>query len=104
MARKLIYSDFVIKICVVLVLLVYAWSACDSLRASSNPYQAGGTYQTVYVKPGDSLWSIAAKHVGAKEDIRTLVTAIKQANSLSNDVAIYPGEALKIPIKNPTVK
>lgn len=99
MARKLIYSDFVIKICVVLVLLVYAWSAYDSLHASSNPYQASGTYQTVCVKPGDSLWSIAARHVDAKDDIRSLVAAIKQANNLPSDVSIYPGEALRIPIK-----
>jgi hypothetical protein len=103
MARKLIYSDFVIKICVVLVLLVYAWSAYDSLHASSNPYQAS-RYQTVYVNPGDSLWSVAAKHVGAKEDIRALIAAIRQVNDLSNDVAIYPGQALKIPLKNPPAK
>lgn len=100
MARKLIYSDFIIKICVILVMLVYAWSACDSLRASSSPYQATA-YQTVYVTQGDSLWSIAARHVDAKEDVRTLVNAIRQANGLANDVAIYPGQSLKIPLKNP---
>ncbi|MDR3591402.1 MAG: LysM domain-containing protein [Negativicutes bacterium] len=104
MARKLIYSDFIIKICIVLVLLVYAWSAYDSLHASSNPYMSSGTYQTVCVQTGDSLWSIAARHVDAKDDIRSLITAIKQANNLTNDVAIHPGETLKIPRKNPPAR
>lgn len=98
MAGKVLRSDLLVKICVITLMIIYAWSAYDSAGASSYP--ADGAYRTVYVSKGDSVWSIAAKHVGDKEDVRVLVSAIKQLNSLSNDVAIQPGQALKIPVKS----
>jgi nucleoid-associated protein YgaU len=97
MTAKILRNDLLVKICVITLMIIYAWSFYDSVGASSYP--TDGSYRTVYVGKGDSVWSIAAKHVGDKEDIRSLVAAIKQVNSLSNDVAIHPGQALKIPVK-----
>ncbi|MDR3563507.1 MAG: LysM domain-containing protein [Negativicutes bacterium] len=99
MAKKLIYSDYLLKICTVMILLLFLWSACDNLSASSKAYDAGTACQTIYVNQGDSLWSIAAKHVNNKDDVRTLILAIKQINGLNNDVTIHPGQSLKIPRK-----
>ena len=48
---------------------------------------AGGTYT---VRPGDTLWSIAAQH-------GTTVNAIMQANGLANANYVYAGQRLIIP-------
>lgn len=56
-------------------------------------------YQVVYVKQGDSLWSIANLYVPEKEDIRNYISLLKKINSLDENAQIYPGQELKIPIK-----
>jgi LysM repeat protein len=57
---------------------------------------AGPTGLTTYqVRPGDTLWSIAAeRYTGA--DVRERVGEIEQANGLTSP-AIVPGEVLKVP-------
>jgi len=98
MAKKLIYSDFVIKVCVVAVLMFFVWSVYDRVSANSNAFLANnGPYQVISVNQGDTLWSIAANYSAEKDDIRLLICAIKQVNDLPEDVTIYPGEQLKIP-------
>ena len=52
---------------------------------------------SVYVKAGDTLWSIASQHNHNNLDIRELIYLIKEENQLVS-AAIYPGQELQIPI------
>jgi predicted Zn-dependent protease len=52
-------------------------------------------YATVTVKPGDTLWSIAARHSG-DADIQDTIDRIASTNHLSG-VTLEPGERLRIP-------
>lgn len=52
---------------------------------------------TVYiVKSGDRLWDIASM-VKSDDDIRKIINNISEANGISSDEHIYPGEILNIP-------
>ncbi len=50
----------------------------------------------VYVKPGDTLWSIAEAQYDSRVDIREAVYAIKECNDLSDGI-IYVGQTILIP-------
>lgn len=53
------------------------------------------TYETITVRPGDTLWSIAqGRHPNA--DVREEIDRIEQANGLTGP-AIRPGELLRVP-------
>ena len=57
--------------------------------------QAPAGYQSVTVRPGDTVWSIAAaRYPGA--DTRAKVDEILKANHLGAPT-VYPGEQLKVP-------
>lgn len=64
-----------------------------------NDFQGNITYSTVYVQAGDTVWNIAAKEVTDKEDIRKMIGLIQKANALDNNAHLYPGQALKVPVK-----
>jgi len=57
-------------------------------------------YKTVIVEKGDTIWNIAAQHTTQQEDIRNVIAVIKQANNLEQSVQIYPGQTLRIPVKD----
>lgn len=97
MARHRLSGEFIIKIGLVVLFLFYAWSFGAGVDASGQ--MAEGSYQIVQVARGDTVWSIAGRHVGEKDDIRNVVIAIKKINNLGNDVAIHPGQNLKVPLK-----
>lgn len=96
MAKRRLNSESLIKILLIVMFLFYAWSFSAGADASGDE----GPYRLVQVGRGDTVWAIAAKHVGDKEDVRNLIVAIKKANNLGNDVAIQPGQTLKIPLKS----
>ena len=48
---------------------------------------------------GDTLWSIAAQHTQAGEDIRTTVFDIKRMNRLEGSI-IQAGEQLVVPLSS----
>jgi nucleoid-associated protein YgaU len=98
MAKRRINSESLIKIAMVVMFLFYAWSAGAGVDASGTGND--GQYQLVKVAGGDTVWSIAARCVGDKDDIRNLVVAIKKANSLNNNMEIHPGQVLKVPLKS----
>ncbi|MCX7842502.1 MAG: LysM peptidoglycan-binding domain-containing protein [Clostridia bacterium] len=54
-------------------------------------------YNSVIVKPGDTLWSIA-QECGNSKDIRKLVHSIKKINNLTGS-EIYAGTELLIPFE-----
>lgn len=51
---------------------------------------------TVVVRPGDTLWQIAAQHTGSA-DLRDAVRAIEELNGMS-DATIVVGQKLFIPV------
>jgi hypothetical protein len=53
-------------------------------------------YATVVVRPGDTLWSIAAAHSAANVDVQDTIDQITQVNHLST-AGIMPGERLSVP-------
>ena len=68
-------------------------------NANINLAQDNIAYDTVFVRSGDTLWSIASKRVTEKEDIRDVMMIIRTVNGLNNNAQIYPGQALKVPVK-----
>lgn len=80
------------------VLVITSIFLYDTNFEFSNKYLACATYQIVDVNKGDSLWTISARYVTDKDDIRHLIAAIKQLNRLDNNTQIYPGQLLKIPV------
>jgi predicted Zn-dependent protease len=53
-------------------------------------------YAVVTVKPGDTLWSIAARHAG-DADVQDTIDRITASNRLSG-VTLQPGQHLRIPL------
>lgn len=84
-----------LTIIVCMMLVFFIWNNYSAASANSEAI----SYQMISVKPGDSVWSIAANYCTPKDDIRNLIIDIKKINGLSNDVQIYPGQTLKIPVK-----
>jgi len=68
--------------------------------AISRAFVDNTTYDTVYVKPGDTVWQIAAKYTTAKDDVREVIYEIRKINKLDNNAHLYPGQALKVPIRS----
>lgn len=54
--------------------------------------------EMVTVKKGDTLWRIAAKYSSEDEDIRVKIAAIRRLNQLNDDLKIYPGQVLQVPV------
>jgi LysM repeat protein len=53
-------------------------------------------YTTVTVRPGDTLWGLAASHAGPSADVQEIVDRIADVNHLQSG-ALQPGEHLRIP-------
>lgn len=61
---------------------------------------AGGLHlagqDSVVVRPGDTLWSIASSLAGGHDDVRVVVAEIRQVNGLRGS-DLVPGEVLRLP-------
>jgi LysM repeat protein len=53
-------------------------------------------YAIVQVRPGDTLWGIAAKHSAQGTDVSQIVDEISDVNHLQAG-ALQPGQRLRIP-------
>ena len=76
-----------------------ALSLMVTLPALSSMHLYAATaqrYATVTVQPGDTLWSIAAAHTSANNDVQETIDRISAANHLSVSM-LLPGERLRIP-------
>jgi len=67
-----------------------------ALSAASVHAAAPVRYATVVVRPGDNLWTLAAKRTAAGGDVQAIVDEIVAANHLAG-VALVPGQRLRIP-------
>jgi nucleoid-associated protein YgaU len=79
---------FVRILLVTLLVTVLAWSV---LARGSEGAGAGQAYR---VRPGDTLWSIAARHY--EGDPRQGVWRLEDANGLKGGVLV-PGQVLRVP-------
>ena len=59
--------------------------------------QVAGSFITVTVAPGDTVWSLANR-LAAGSDVRSLVSEIISVNSLDS-VDVETGQKLRIPLK-----
>jgi len=65
--------------------------------SSTRLYAASAQrYASITVRPGDTLWSIAAAHTAPSSDLQEVVDRISDANHLQSGT-IQPGEHLRIP-------
>ena len=73
--------------------LMIALPSLSSVRlyAATTP-----RYVTVTVRPGDTIWSIAASHARPTVDVQELVDRITEANRLQGGT-LQPGQHLRIP-------
>ena len=65
--------------------------------ATSEGGAPAGTFETVTVTPGDSLWSIA-EQVAPNADPRDVVDAIRHLNALDT-TALSSGDRISIPVE-----
>lgn len=80
--------------CLLAVLLLASASLFNTAQASTSG-PTGVQAVEVEVKPGDTLWSVAAEvHTG--DDIRAVMAQIAEINSLDSS-QLQPGEILHVP-------
>lgn len=80
-----------------LVVLLTAIVMGFLLLASSVNADAGPEPTVEYlVRPGDSLWSLAARHGDPEDDPRVMIHHIRRLNGITSS-AISPGQVLLIP-------
>jgi nucleoid-associated protein YgaU len=73
--------------------LMVALPSLSSMRLYAATAQR---YATVTVRPGDTLWAIAAAHAGPGTDISEIVDQISDVNHLQSG-SLQPGQLLRIP-------
>ncbi len=83
----------VLAVLIISLILWYNFNIQESYAYSANQYL------TIYVESGDSVWSIARRHVQANEDIRELMYRIRIANNLDASATVFPGQSLRVPIR-----
>lgn len=90
--RRVLAAAAALPAVVALSLAVIGGGAAIANRDAGAP---AGTFQTVTVDPGDSLWSIA-QEVAPASDPRDVVDAITRLNALDGTV-LRAGQSLAIP-------
>lgn len=78
-----------------IAVLAFAVLAGGSALASHEGGAPAGSFQTVTVSAGDSLWSIAGE-IAPSADPRDVVDALTRLNALDG-VTLTPGQELAIP-------
>ncbi|GGE11783.1 hypothetical protein GCM10011571_11470 [Marinithermofilum abyssi] len=56
-----------------------------------------GSLKVIKVHPGDTLWEIAQAETDSSQDVREVMTMIREINQLEN-TELHPGQTLKIPV------
>jgi nucleoid-associated protein YgaU len=77
-----------------LVLAVAAVGAGVRAQGGADPRPSG---VTVEVRPGDTLWQLAAE-IAPDADVRDTVAAIVEINELASGADIRPGDTLWLPV------
>jgi Tfp pilus assembly protein FimV len=90
--RRVLVAAAALPASIALAIAILSGGAALASRDSGAP---AGSYTTVAVSPGDSLWSIAER-IAPDSDPRDVVDAIVRLNALDG-VTISAGERLAIP-------
>lgn len=86
--RFTIFAIVMMLLLIAAVNLIFGFNQVTALESD--------TYQSVQVKEGDTLWSLASEYMPEDMDPRESVYLICAANQTSAD-SICPGQILKIP-------
>lgn len=82
------FIAFIVVVSVLLSTLIYTTSVYGYKQPS---------WQTIRVKSGDTLWSIANTYNENGGDIRKFIYELKKANQLESSI-IFAGDELKVPV------
>jgi Tfp pilus assembly protein FimV len=83
-----------------LALLVLLAFAAALVVAAAAPGEAAGPARplpTAVVEPGDTLWSVAARHMPGRDRFR-VIDEIRRLNGI-HDYTVHPGQRLILPAK-----
>ena len=80
----------------VVVLAIIMVFSISGLVFETNELQYTKTTE-VYVRPGDTLWSIAANVNSGRYNNHKIVLEIKELNKLKSSL-IIPGQKIKVPV------
>ena len=58
------------------------------------------TYVSITVQSGDTLWSIASKHMPSDMDRRKAIYIIQKHNEDTKNASLVPGQVIKVPTDN----
>ena len=87
----------VLRIVVVFSVMILFLSAGTIFNAyANNSTNINGTSHIVYVKNGDTLWSIAERNVPDNVKIRLYINEIKEINGIESS-ALREGQKLQMP-------
>jgi LysM repeat protein len=75
--------------------LVFVGAAATSVASVSLAADPGGVAEVAVVRPGDTLWSVAARHVPSDDPYR-IIEEIRRLNGLSGHM-IHAGQQLIMP-------
>ena len=96
-AGKLVTLLFSIHI-LIFILLQHSINPVTSLlSAYTSPNHS--SIVSIYIKQGDTLWSVASLAITDKEDIRDKVIEIRYLNHFSANQHLVPGQIIQVPIK-----
>lgn len=90
-------TRFRIFITVIVCVCFAVFSFFDSFSRAGD-ISSDLKYEHIYVKSGDTVWSIASSYNHEKSDPRDMVAEIRAFNNL-DDLIIRPGDVIKIPIR-----
>lgn len=88
------FERFIFITMMLIILLTYLFV---SLTSSYIVEGKSVAYNSIVVKQGDTLWSIAEK-IDSRRDIRDIIYDIQKLNKMNNS-NLHPGEKIFIPAK-----
>lgn len=83
------------KIMVIAMILVTSVMSFSAL--SSGDKKSYDEFEVVYVRPGDTLWSIAEEFYGSDMDMREAVYMIKECSEIESS-SLTIGQKLLVPV------
>lgn len=86
-----------ISLVLILLVAVGAWAADADRLSRERDCLDAAPRETVLVRPGDSLWSIAERHAGGDVETPVVISWVMEENGLATP-AIPAGARLVVPV------
>ncbi len=98
--KKILYTSLFAFVCISILVLTVIIRNNNQSKASAS-LSGSYHYETVVIKEGDSLWSIAEEHIDSYSGTaRDLVNEIASVNNLETD-SIITGTYILVPVYTP---